>query len=149
MCMDEIIAHECNKIKVKDRRLYEGTILRKFWTFSLFYICTLFNVLIMTMTLFLFFMYLFTDNAKTQMRLLPFNEGTGAKFLSNMFFKKKKNKKKKKQQSKFTFSSRLKSQLILLFNLFLILLMGPTVLFHLTFTFIYSTISKKISVSAK
>ena len=93
--MDEIIAHECNKIKVKDRRLYEGTILRKFWTFSLFYICTLFNVLIMTMTMFLFFMYLFTDNAKTQMRLLPFNEGTGAKFLSNMFFKKKKNKKKR------------------------------------------------------
>ena len=60
---------------------------------------------------------------------------------------------------KCVFGSRLKSQLILLFNLFLLLFMGPialfgtihgfTVLFQLTFTFIYSTFNKKFSVSAK
>ena len=32
---------------------------------------------------------------------------------------------------------------------FLVLFIGPTVLFQLTFTFIYSTFSKKISVSTK
>ena len=32
---------------------------------------------------------------------------------------------------------------------FLVLFMSPTVLFQLTFTFIYSTFSKKFSVSAK
>ena len=35
-------------------------------------------------------------------------------------------------------------QLILLFNLFLLLSMGFTVLFQLIFTFIYSIFSKKI-----
>jgi len=54
--------------------------------------------------------------------------------------------------------AKLKSQLILLFSLvlllfiaplyFLILFMSFTVLFHLTFTFIYNTFSKKFSVSA-
>ena len=57
------------------------------------------------------------------------------------------------------FSSSLKNQLILLFSLFLllfmtpfyflILFMGSTVLFQLTFTFIYNTFSKNFSISAK
>ena len=67
-------------------------------------------------------------------------------------------KKKKKTNIAFTyikyvFDFNLKSQLILLYNLFLLLFMGPlqfliqfigsTVLFQLTFTFIYKTFSKK------
>ena len=40
-------------------------------------------------------------------------------------------------------------QLILLFSLFLLLFMGLTVLFQLTFTVIYSTFNKKFSVSTK
>ena len=57
------------------------------------------------------------------------------------------------------FSFKLKCQLILLFNLFfllfighialLVLFMGLTILFQLTFTFIYSTFINKFSVSAK
>ena len=55
------------------------------------------------------------------------------------------------------FDSNLKTQLILLFSLFLllfiaslyflVLFMDPTVLFQLTFTFIYNTFNKKFSVS--
>ena len=40
-------------------------------------------------------------------------------------------------------------QLILLFSLFLLLFMSLTVLFQLTFTFIYSIFSKKFSILAK
>ena len=47
------------------------------------------------------------------------------------------------------FGIDLKSQLILLFSLFLILFMGHTVLFQLTFTFIYNTSSNKFLVSTK
>ena len=47
------------------------------------------------------------------------------------------------------FGFKLKSQFILLFNLFLLLFMDLTVLFQLTFTFIYNTFNKKFSVSAK
>ena len=47
------------------------------------------------------------------------------------------------------FGSKLKNQLILLFSLFLLLFMSHTVLFQLIFTFIYSTFSKKFSISAK
>ena len=55
--------------------------------------------------------------------------------------------------TKYVFDFNLKSQFILLFNLFLLLFMGSlqflvqfigsTVLFQLTFTFIYKTFSKK------
>ena len=64
-----------------------------------------------------------------------------------------------KEEVKCEFGSKLKSQLILLFNLFLLLFMNLTVffgtiygfiiLFQLTFTFICSIFSKKISVLAK
>ena len=57
------------------------------------------------------------------------------------------------------FGSKFKSQLILLFSLFLLLFMGlialfgtiygPTILFQLTFPFIYSIFNKKFSVLAK
>ena len=57
------------------------------------------------------------------------------------------------------FGSKLKSQVILLFSLFLllfiislhflVLFMDLIILFQLTFTFTYSTFNKKISVSAK
>ena len=63
---------------------------------------------------------------------------------------------------KHVFGKKLKSQLILLFNSFFLLFMGPTALFciihrsyctislfQLIFTFIYSTFSKKISISIK
>ena len=50
---------------------------------------------------------------------------------------------------KCAFGYQLKNQLILLFSLFLLLFICLTILFHLTFTFIYSTFSKKFSVSAK
>ena len=64
-----------------------------------------------------------------------------------------------KRTLKCVFGSILKNQLILLFSLFLLLFMGlttplvlfmsHTVLFQLIFTFIYSTFSKKFSVSSK
>ena len=57
------------------------------------------------------------------------------------------------------FGSKLKSQVILLFSLFLllfmislhflVLFMDLIILFQLTFTFIYTTFNKKFSVSAK
>ena len=47
------------------------------------------------------------------------------------------------ERTKCAFGSKLKSQLILLFSLFLLLFMGSTILFQLTFTFIYNTFSKK------
>ena len=57
------------------------------------------------------------------------------------------------------FGISLKSQFFLLFSLFLllfmdlivllVLFMGPTILFQLPFSFIYSTFRKKISVSTK
>ena len=63
------------------------------------------------------------------------------------------------RSNKCVFDSKLKKQLILLFNSFLLLFMallhflvlftGSIVLFQLIFIFIYSTFSKKISVSAK
>ena len=53
------------------------------------------------------------------------------------------------ERTKCVFDSKLKSQLILLFNLFLLLFMGLTVLFQLTFTFIYNTFSKKFSILVK
>ena len=62
------------------------------------------------------------------------------------------------ETTKCAFGSKLKGQFILLFSLFfllfirplyfLVLFMGHTVLFQLTFTFIYSTFSKKFSVSS-
>ena len=60
---------------------------------------------------------------------------------------------------KCVFGSKLKCELILLFSLFLLLFMGPlhflvlfmgfTILFQLTFTFIYNTFSKKFLISTK
>ena len=60
---------------------------------------------------------------------------------------------------KCTFGSKLKCEFILLFSLFLLLFMSPvhflvlfmglTILFQLTFTFIYNTFSKKFLISAK
>ena len=47
------------------------------------------------------------------------------------------------------FDIGLKSQLILQFSLFSILFMGNTILFQLTFIFIYNTSSNKFLVSAK
>ena len=47
------------------------------------------------------------------------------------------------------FGFKLKSQFILLFNLFLLLFIDLTVLFQLIFTFIYNTFNKKFSISAK
>lgn len=61
-------------------------------------------------------------------------------------------------KGKYEFDSKLKNQFILLYSLFLLLFMGYVifstiyefnVLFQLTFTFIYNTFTKKISVSAK
>ena len=46
-------------------------------------------------------------------------------------------------------SGGLKIKIISLFSLFLLLFMSFTVLFQLTFTFIYSTFSNNFSVSAK
>ena len=56
---------------------------------------------------------------------------------------------KKENDIKCAFGLRWKIKIILLFSLFLLLFMGLTVLFQLTFTFIYSTFSNKFSVSAK
>ena len=82
--------------------------------------------------------------------------------------KKEKEKKKRRRQTQDVGSVKRASQmfgmdeicqLVLLFSLFLLLFMDPTVLFilfmgsivlfQLIFTFIYSTFSKKFSVSVK
>ena len=60
---------------------------------------------------------------------------------------------------KYAFRNRLKIKIILLFSLFLLLFIGPTalfgtiydltILFQLTFIFIYSTFSNKFLILAK
>ena len=60
-----------------------------------------------------------------------------------------KSKNAVQKHTKCAFGLELKIKIISLFSLFLLLFMGPTVLFQLTFTFIYSTFNNKFSILAK
>ena len=80
-------------------------------------------------------------------RLINSNSRVNSNFF--IVFNFYQNKRYLNESLRVCLALNLKSQLILLFNLFLLLFMSLTVLFQLSFTFIYSTFSKKISVSVK